>query len=142
MEKKLRILWLKTGPLHPLDSGGKLRTFNMLRELKKNHAITYLSLWPEDGDAGARQEASAYSDEQIWVPWRETHKFSLPFYAGLAGNWLASGRPYVIDKYQSAEMAAKIAELDRAKNFDLIISDFLTPSVNLFPNNARPGTRS
>ena len=39
MADSLRILWLKTGPLHPLDTGGKIRTYNMLRELKRNNEV-------------------------------------------------------------------------------------------------------
>ena len=42
MADPLRILWLKTGPLHPLDTGVKIRTYNMLRELKRNNELTYL----------------------------------------------------------------------------------------------------
>jgi len=29
----VRILWLKTELLHPVDKGGKIRTYNMLKEL-------------------------------------------------------------------------------------------------------------
>ena len=40
----LNMLWLKTGPLHPLDSGGKIRSYNMLRELNRRHKLIYVSL--------------------------------------------------------------------------------------------------
>jgi len=33
----MNILWVKTELLHPLDKGGKIRTFHMLRELKRVH---------------------------------------------------------------------------------------------------------
>ena len=31
----MRILWLKTELLHPVDKGGRIRTYQMLKELKK-----------------------------------------------------------------------------------------------------------
>ena len=40
----LRLLWLKTNLLHPVDTGGKIRTYFMLRELKQRHHVTYLGL--------------------------------------------------------------------------------------------------
>jgi polysaccharide biosynthesis protein PslH len=30
----MRILWLKSELLHPVDKGGRIRTYQMLRELK------------------------------------------------------------------------------------------------------------
>jgi len=47
----MRILWLKTELLHPIDKGGKIRTYAMMRELKRSHHITYLTL--DDGSASA-----------------------------------------------------------------------------------------
>ena len=48
----MNILWLKTELLHPVDKGGKIRTYGMLKELRRDHRITYLTL-----DAGAPNEA-------------------------------------------------------------------------------------
>jgi len=140
MSDRLRILWLKTGPLHPLDTGGKLRTFNMLRELQRRHHVTYLALCPPDTGGTVKQSAREYSQAQIWIPWRETKKMSPAFFAGLARNQFLSRLPYVIQKYQSPAMAAVIREADQAGKFDLIICDFLTPAVNLLPGPGRPAT--
>jgi hypothetical protein len=38
----MRILWVKSGPLHPLKTGGRKRTHAMLVELARNHRFTYL----------------------------------------------------------------------------------------------------
>ena len=132
MTAGLRILWLKTGPLHPLDTGGKIRTYHMLRELKRAHRITFLALRPQNIAPNTGTAAAEYSQEQIWVPWVETPKHTPRFYFALARNLVASGLPYVLDNYQSARMAAVIAEHDHGRKHDLIVCDFLTPSVNLF----------
>jgi glycosyltransferase involved in cell wall biosynthesis len=136
----LRILWLKTGPLHPLDTGGKIRTYNMLRELKKHHELTYLALCPPSCAREHLKAASEYSHQQIWVSWEETKKGSTAFFNELAGNFLGSRLPYVIAKYRSEQMARKIQEIDSSGACDLIICDFLTPSVNLFLHGYRPKT--
>src|SRR6516165_2391233 len=44
-ERKLRILWVKPGKILPLDTGGKLRTYNMLCQLAANHQLAYLSFY-------------------------------------------------------------------------------------------------
>ncbi|MFN7140433.1 MAG: glycosyltransferase [Limisphaerales bacterium] len=137
-KQQLRILWLKTGPLHPLDTGGKIRTYNMLRQLKSRNEVHYLSLCPTGTDEKNLKLAGEYSQKQFWIPWTETPKNSLKFFGELATNFF-SALPYVIQKYQSSAMAAKIEELDKYGNYDLIICDFLTPSINLF-RHGRPRT--
>jgi len=39
----MRILWLKSDLLLPLDKGGRLRTWHLMRHLARRHDITYLS---------------------------------------------------------------------------------------------------
>ena len=41
----MKILWVKPGKLLPLDTGGKLRTYNILRHLSAGHELTYLSYY-------------------------------------------------------------------------------------------------
>jgi hypothetical protein len=56
----MRILWLKTELLHPLDKGGRIRTYHMLCALRRDHHITYLTL--DDGTAApdAAERAAEY----------------------------------------------------------------------------------
>ena len=39
----MKLLWLNAGLLLPLDKGGKLRTWHVMRHLARRHDITYLS---------------------------------------------------------------------------------------------------
>jgi hypothetical protein len=39
----MKILWVKAGKLLPVDTGGKIRSFNILRHLAKSHEVTLLS---------------------------------------------------------------------------------------------------
>lgn len=128
----MRILWLKTELLHPVDKGGKIRTYQMLRELKRDHHITYLAL--DDGSAAvdAIERAEEYCHELVRVPHRTRAKFSPGFYAELALN-AASRMPYFMSKYESAEMRREVARRAEGEGFDVLVCDFLMPSVNVPP---------
>ena len=41
----MKILWVKPGKLLPLDSGGRLRTYNILRRLCTTQEVTFLSYY-------------------------------------------------------------------------------------------------
>lgn len=132
----MRILWLKTELLHPVDKGGKIRTYQMLRELKRDHHITYLSL--DDGASEeAREKATEYCHELICVPHQPREKFTSGFYAELGANLLSS-LPYAIVKYRSSEMRRRIEELTAKKAFDVLVCDFLAPAINLPPDLSFP----
>ena len=132
----MRILWLKTELLHPVDKGGKIRTYNMLKELKRNHRITYLTLDDGTADDQARELAIEYCHDLTCVPHRRHEKFTAGFYVELALN-LTSDLPYAIKKYQSDEMRREIEK--RAGQFDVLICDFLAPAVNV-PRNLESAT--
>lgn len=136
--RQLRILWVKTGPLHPLDTGGKIRTYNMLKELKKRHHITYLALAPLEAKDENKQKAVEYCHEAIWIPWEETNKSGYHFYVELLQNALFSDLPYALQKYQFLEMENYIKRFDSSEDYDIIICDFLIPSVNIKKPLATP----
>ena len=129
----MRILWLKTELLHPVDKGGKIRTYQMLKELKRDHSITYLTLDDGTADKDARELAAEYCHELVCVTHHQRRKFTPRFYAELGLN-LISNLPYAIAKYESAQMRRRITELTKENSYDVAICDFLTPAVNL-PRN-------
>src|SRR5207244_1692985 len=53
-----------------------------------------------------------------------------PFYADLCAI-LLSPLPYAIAKYRSSEMRRRIYELTRDNRFDVVVCDFLAPTINL-----------
>ena len=126
----MRILWLKTELLHPVDKGGKIRTYHLLKQLKADHHITYLTL--DDGSAppDAAANANEYCHDLIRIPHLTRAKFSAGFYAELALN-LTSSLPYAIRKYKSDSMKRAIAEATSKDRFEVVICDFLAPAVNL-----------
>src|ERR1044072_2355355 len=116
----MRILWLKTELLHPVDKGGKIRTYNMLKELKRQHHVTYLSLDDGTADDQARSDANKYCHALICLPHQQREKFSPGFYAELLLN-LSSSFPYAIKKYESRGMRQKIQELVDSDSNDVVV---------------------
>jgi polysaccharide biosynthesis protein PslH len=126
----LRILWLKTELLHPVDKGGRIRTYQMLRELKREHHVTYLTL--DDGTAApdAAERAAEYCDELVRIPFDRTPNFSPRFWFEVARN-VPSPLPYTISRYRSAAFRDAVERLAAADTFDVVVCDFLTPSINV-----------
>ena len=133
----MKILWLKTELLHPVDKGGKIRSYNMLKELKRNCHVTYLTL--DDGTAAtdAPELASEYCHELVTIPHPRREKFTTGFYVDLMFN-LASSLPYAIKKYESPGMRREIAKRVAGASFDVLVCDFLAPAVNVPPRVACP----
>jgi polysaccharide biosynthesis protein PslH len=126
----MRILWVKSGPLYPLNTGGRKRTHAMLVELARHHHVTYLANLPA-GHVLAREEPGAsYAQEKIWIPSREPGEGSLAWVVSLVKNLLFSTQPFVLDRYRNEELARTLLDLDANGGFDLVLCDFLTPAVN------------
>ena len=126
----MRILWLKTELLHPVDKGGKIRTYNMLKQLKRDHHVTYIALDDGSADHEARERSREYCHELVCIPHQQSEKFTAGFYVELLFN-LASTLPYAIKKYQSTAMKDEIVERTKNGSVDVVICDFLAPAVNV-----------
>lgn len=125
----MRILWLKSDLLLPLDKGGRLRTWHLMRHLAKRHEITYLSFI----ERGQEREAAGMREvarRVVTVPRSDPAKRSLLFYMD-AARYLADPLPYAVAKYRSAAYKVQLQSLLRENAFDVLVSDFLVPAVNL-----------
>ena len=133
----MRILWINCRILFPLDTGGKIRTYNILKQLAKNHEIIYLTFSQDLDDRKNILEMEKTVDSLITIPWRESEKFSSKFYLEVIKN-LLSKYPYVVKKYFSPNMKNKVNEIVGMENIDLIVCDFLFPTINIPGNIRRP----
>ncbi|HVG19434.1 MAG TPA: glycosyltransferase, partial [Blastocatellia bacterium] len=126
----MKILWLKTELLHPVDKGGKIRTYEMLKRLRRDHFITYLTLVSPSDDPESFERSSEYCHRLAAVPHRVSRKFGAGFYCELGLN-LGSALPYAVQKYRSPAMRRAIAGEVSLCDYDVVVCDFLAPSVNL-----------
>ncbi len=124
----MHIVWLKTELLHPIDKGGRIRTYHMLRHLCRAHRVTYVTLDDGTADADARERATEYCHDLVVVPFRAQAKRSVAFYGELLAN-VVSPLPYAIAKYRVPAFARAIRAA--ARGADVVVCDFLFPSVNV-----------
>jgi sugar transferase (PEP-CTERM/EpsH1 system associated) len=126
----VHILWLKSDLLVPLDKGGKLRTWHLMRHLARRHEITYLSF----ADSSVRMqdlvEMGHVASRIVTVGRDEAPKGSLKFYTGVARH-VIDPLPYAIAKYRSDAYRSTLVKLLAEHPVDLIVCDFLVPAVNL-----------
>ena len=64
----MKLLWLNANLLLPLDKGGKLRTWHLMRQLAKRHDITYLSFEDPDERPEHRGGMREVCRELVTVP--------------------------------------------------------------------------
>jgi glycosyltransferase involved in cell wall biosynthesis len=124
----VRILLLQKRPLFPADTGGKIRTLNVLRHLAGWHKVTYLcNVQPEERDHLPAMRALGVRLET--VPWRETPRGSLRFYGQLALN-LFSRFPFNVNKDYDPTLRRRAIDLLEREPYDLVICDFVQMARN------------
>ena len=126
----MRILWLNAGLLLPLDKGGKLRTWHLMRHLARRHHITYLSFADPDVSAADTDGMRDVCERLEVVPRRTASKGSIAFYAGAAAS-IVDPLPYAAGRYRSHAYAHAVRKLLETGSFDLVVCDFLVPAVNM-----------
>ena len=128
----MHILWVKSELLHPLDKGGRIRTYEMLRRLRDHHRVTYIAL--EDGTTTAEQRSRAveYCDDLVLVPWRRAPLRGWRRGLAILRN-VFSSLPFALAPYRSAAMTRAIRERCTAGDAraDVVVCDFLVPALNV-----------
>jgi hypothetical protein len=106
----VKILWLNAGLLLPLDKGGKLRTWHLMRHLAARHDITYVSFAEpsqrDDQRTGMREVCRRLET----IPRSDPGKGTFRFYTD-AARYIVDPIPYAVAKYRSPVYAARVAEL-------------------------------
>jgi polysaccharide biosynthesis protein PslH len=126
----MTLLWLNAGLLLPLDKGGKLRTWHVMRHLAARHDITYLSFEDATQTDADRRGMREVCSRLETVPRSDAPKGTWRFYAGAAG-YIVDQSPYAVAKYRSAAYRVRIEQLLATGRYDLVVCDFLPPVVNL-----------
>jgi sugar transferase (PEP-CTERM/EpsH1 system associated) len=130
----MKILWINNIFLHPTNKGGQIRTLEMLRRLHQRHEIHYVAFDDPANPEGPRR-SHEYSTRSHPVAYQIAPKRSARFLAQLAAG-VFSPLPVVVSRKRSPEMRRLIEQLTAREQYDCIVCDFLTPSINI-PNLER-----
>src|SRR5688572_6465273 len=102
----------------------------MLRALKRQHRVTYLTLDNGSAAPDAAELAQEYCYDLVRVPFHEAKRLSPRFWFELLAN-VASPLPYAIAKYRSDRLRKEIQDAVRDRGIDVAVCDFLAPSQNV-----------
>lgn len=109
----------------PLNTGKRLRTYNLVQRLQKEHAVTYLCY----GESGSELPGCP-NVRLIALPSPVLEQKGVRFYCALFAN-LISSKPYIVDRHYSRGMADKALSLVASGQFDLIHCEWTPYTENI-----------
>lgn len=122
----MKILWVKAGGLVPLDSGGKIRSYHIAKELARIHEVTLFTFYvEEEKDEHASLQGTFH--RVVTHPLKVSGGRKLGEALSYAGSFF-NPLPYSISKYCRPEVARHLRETMATGNFDVILCDFLSPA--------------
>ena len=127
---KLEVLFFSQRFPYPLDTGGKIRTAKILEQLKNVFDITLVSNMESAQDNQYLEQVRNLCAEFRPVPWKEARKYTFRFYVKLF-RAMFSRYPFTVINDYSRDLESVLCHLTISKPIDLLICDFLQPSLNV-----------
>jgi glycosyltransferase involved in cell wall biosynthesis len=127
----LKILWVKADKLLPVQNGGNIRTYHVLRYLSARHELTFYSYYAGTPDPDYERELRRQLPGAVAV---STGKREL---SGAARGLdylahLGARPPYAVSRFADAKVQKQLRTWFREQRFDVAVCDFLDAAVN-FP---------
>lgn len=127
----MKILWVSCRKLLPADTGGKIRTYNILRHLFTRQEVTLLSYYVGRRDRSYECELIRRFPGSVVLctggPDAGLFELFLDYIRKLA--WVA---PYTVAKFAAPQVRSLLEAWIRERRFDVVVCDFLCVSIN-FP---------
>ncbi len=111
----MKILFIQNRILFPTNTGGRIRTLNVLRYLARWHDVTYLC----NLEAGEEPHCDAMREIGVQletIPWRSPALGEWKFYFGLALN-MFSRLPFNVAKDNNPALRARAEQLGATARF-------------------------
>lgn len=122
----MKLLWVKAGGVVPLDTGGKIRSYQILKELARKHQVTLYTYYAEHPN-DAHPALDGQFARVICRPIKLAVPRSIVDYARYVVRLLSS-YPYSMNRYYQREIVSEVRELALAESYDVIVCDFLFPA--------------
>src|SRR5579863_6659600 len=125
----MKILWVKVGGMVPLDTGGKIRSYQIAKQLAAKNEVSLFAFYAAHENDIHRELESVFK-KVVLCP------LQLPESTGLGDKlrYLAhtfSSEPYTMSKFCQPQVKRAVAELLAGEKFDLVLADFLNASAVL-----------
>ena len=133
----MRILWVKAGGIVPADTGGRIRSLHILKELARRHAVTVFTYYAEhfgDQHRGELREFAGVVAIPIAVPPERTSGDYLHY-----ARTLFSSEPHSMQViggesggrlryFDGEDIRLRLGSLIERGDFDVLICDFVYPA--------------
>jgi len=131
----MRVLFVTQLLPYPLDSGGKVRNYYLLRHLCRRHEVTLASFVRTAEEAAGAQELRCFCEAVHTVPLRRSRPRDLWHLA----RSFASRQPFLVARDASPALARLLQRLHRERPFDVVHVSPLTmaPYALLLPGPRR-----
>jgi sugar transferase (PEP-CTERM/EpsH1 system associated) len=121
----VKILWVKSGGLLPLDHGGRIRSYQLVNTLASRHEVSLFAFCAEDQDPiRAHAPLENILRRVVCLPLRIPQPRSVRDYMQYARN-VFSLRPYSMAKYCQPQVSQRLRQLLSQEEYDLLLCDFL-----------------
>jgi sugar transferase (PEP-CTERM/EpsH1 system associated) len=122
----MKICWIKAGGVVPLDYGGRIRSFQMVKALAERHQVTLVTFYREQAD-DAHPALRSLFHKLVLVPlrlpaarsWGDVRMYASTFFSGL---------PHTMAKYYQPVLRQAVDDLMRNDAFDVVVCDFVFPA--------------
>jgi len=135
--KPMRILWVKVGGLWPVNTGGRLRSFHLIKALSERHALTVLTTHRPGEEAGALARELPHCRQVVSLPHASAKHDSARFVLALLRSWLTV-LPVDLWKCRVPAMRALVAKELAGGGYDLCVADFLSAWPNVPAGGSTP----
>ena len=131
--ERMKILWVKADKLLPVQNGGNIRTYHVLRYLSAHHELTFYSYYGGAPDPDYERELQRQLPGAVAIC---TGKREL---TGAARGLdylahLSAHPPYAVSRFADAKVQKQLQTWFREQRFDVAVCDFLDAAVN-FPGS-------
>ncbi|MGH9405797.1 MAG: glycosyltransferase [Terriglobia bacterium] len=123
----MKILWVKAGGLVPLDTGGKIRSYHILRQLAARHEVSLFTFYAEfENDPHAELNRIFTRVEAVPLKLPPPRSFN-------EGLWYARNLftrlPHSILKFCRPEVRRRLRDAVRELSPDILLCDFIIPAA-------------
>lgn len=122
----MRILFLANLIPYPLDNGGKIFTYSVLKTLSENNVVDVLCFYEKEDINKAKEELSSYCNSITALPIRVTTRENMKLMMAKAALSVFSDKPLAISKYITKEMKVNIKDKLNRNVYDCVFFNILS----------------